>query len=77
LSYEDPERGAVAFRIADEIQERQDVATFLGNQAAEMSGWICHFERSVLPPGELLLRAWAFDANQAVLYPLGTPRIIH
>jgi hypothetical protein len=77
LSYEDPERGAVAFRIADEIQERQDVAAFVGNQAAEMSGWICHFERSVLPPGNLVLRAWAFDANRAILYQLGTPKVLH
>ncbi len=77
LSYKDPERGAVAFRIADEIQERQDVAAFVENQAAETSGWICHFERSLVPPGDHLLEGWAFDADRGILYPLGTPRILH
>ena len=74
LSYEDPVRGAIAFRIADEIQNRPDVAAVLHDPAAEASGWTCHFDRSVLPAGDLLLRAWAFDANRGILYPLGTPK---
>jgi hypothetical protein len=77
LSYEDPSRGPIAFRVADEIHNRPDVAAVLQNPAAEESGWSCHFDRSVLPPGNLVLRAWAFDANRAILYPLGTPKILH
>lgn len=77
LSYEDPVRGAIAFRIADETQKRPDVARVLHEPLAEASGWICHFDRSLLPPGNLLLTAWAFDANRAILYELGTPRVLH
>jgi hypothetical protein len=77
LSYEDPKRGPVAFQIADETQLRTDVAAVLHNPAAEKSGWICHFDRSQLPTGDLLLSAWAFDANRAILYQLGTPKIVH
>lgn len=77
LSYEDPSRGSIAFRVADEIRSRPDVAAARHDPAAEASGWGCHFDRGVLPPGDLLLRAWAFDANHAVLYPLGTPKILH
>jgi hypothetical protein len=77
LSYDDPERGPIAFRVADEIGDRPDVAESLNNPAAEFSGWTSHFDRSILPPRELLLSAWAFDADNAVLYPLGTPKILH
>jgi hypothetical protein len=77
LSYEDSKRGPVAFQIADEAQLRTDVAALLHNPAAEKSGWICHFDRSQLPAGDLLLNAWAFDAKSAVLYSLGTPKIVH
>lgn len=77
LSYDDPSRGPIAFRLADEIHNRPDVAAVLHNPAAEESGWSCHFDRSSLPPGDLVVRAWAFDANRAILYQLGTPKIVH
>jgi hypothetical protein len=77
LSYDDPTRGAIAFRLADEMQTRSDIAAILQSPAAESSGWICHFDRSILPPGDLLLSAWALDANRAVLYQLGTPKILY
>lgn len=77
LSYDDPARGPVAFGIADEVQPRADVAAILRSPAAEGSGWICHFDRSKLPPGDLVVSAWAFDANRAILYRLGTPKILH
>lgn len=77
LSYNDPERGPIAFRMADEIYEREDVAAVLKNPAAEASGWKCHFDRSILPAGDILLTAWAVDANHAVLYPLETPQVLH
>src|SRR6478672_375360 len=77
LSYEDPVRGPVAFRVADEIQSRPDVAIVLRAPAAEDSGWTCHFDRSAIPPGDHLLTAWAFDANRAILYQLDTPKILH
>ena len=77
LSYDGPSLESIAFRVADEIQSRPDVAAVRHDPAAEASGWICHFDRSLLPPGNLVLRAWAFDANRAILYPLGTPKILH
>jgi hypothetical protein len=77
LSYEDPVRGAIAFAMADEIRSRPDVAAVLRDPAAEASGWGCHFDRSVLPPGDLVLRAWALDADRAILYELKTPRTLH
>ena len=77
LSYEDPDRGAIAFRIMDDTQVRLDVAAVLHDPRAEASGWICHFDRSALPPGDLVIRAWGLDANRAILYPLATPKILH
>lgn len=77
LSYDDPEKGPIAFRIADEVFARPDVAAALNSAAAEESGWACHFERSVVPLGDHLLTAWAFDAEHAVLYRLDTPKILH
>lgn len=76
LSYDDPIRGPIAFRVADGISNRPDVATVRNDPAAEASGWSCNFDRSLLPPGDILLRAWAFDANRAILYPLGTPKTL-
>jgi hypothetical protein len=77
LSYNDPTKGEVAFRVSDEVYGRPDVAVALDTSAAVWSGWTCHFDRSALPPGDLVLRAWAFDANHAILYPLGSPKILH
>ncbi|HVF70205.1 MAG TPA: hypothetical protein VM940_01240 [Chthoniobacterales bacterium] len=77
LSYEDPARGAVAFRVADEIHNRPDVAAVLKKPAAEASGWTCHFDRSILPAGDIVVSAWAMDANHAILYQLGTPKLLH
>jgi hypothetical protein len=77
LSYEDPRRGPIAFSVAEDMHSRPDVAAALHNPASENSGWSGHFDRSSLPPGDLVVRAWAFDANRAILYQLGTPKIVH
>lgn len=77
LTYQEPGKGEVAFRIASEIHDRPDVAAALHTKEATASGWTCHFDRSRLPPGEILLSAWAFDANRGILYPLGNPRILY
>ncbi|HEX4630444.1 MAG TPA: hypothetical protein VH188_05720 [Chthoniobacterales bacterium] len=77
LSYDDPEKGPIAFRMADEILGRPDVAAALESPEASDSGWACHFERSAVPSGDHLLTAWAFDAERAVLYRLDTPQILH
>jgi hypothetical protein len=78
LSYETPGQGnAIAFRVADETQERLDVARALHSTTLTACGWICHFDRSLVPPGDHLIRAWAFDAKRATLYPLDTPIILH
>jgi hypothetical protein len=71
LAYGVADQGPVAFRIADEITERPDAATSLRNTKLRGLGWVCHFDRSILPPGELRLSAWAFDAQRGLLYQLG------
>jgi hypothetical protein len=76
LSYKDPARGMVVFRVADESYKRRDVVAVIKSEAAEGSGWVAHFDRSLVPPGEHLLTAWAVDANRGVLYPLGTPKVL-
>ena len=76
LSYSQPGRGEVAFRVSDEIYGRPDVAKAVDASSATWSGWKCHFDRSALPPGNHLVNAWAFDANRAILYPLGTPKVL-
>jgi hypothetical protein len=77
LSYNEPGKGEVAFGVSDEAYGRPDVAKALKAAAATWSGWRCHFDRSALPPGDHLVNAWAFDANRAILYPLGTPKVLH
>ena len=77
LSYNEPGKGEVAFGVSDEAYGRPDVAKALKAASATWSGWRCHFDRSALPPGDHLVNAWAFDANRAILYPLGTPKVLH
>jgi hypothetical protein len=74
LSFEKSEGSAIAFRVADEFFERTDVATVLKNKDLTNTGWSCSFDRSLVPAGDHLLRAWAFDAKKGVLYPLDTPK---
>ena len=76
LAYDEPGRGPVAFQIADEIKERTDVAASLGDHRLQPSGWVSRFDRSIVPAGPRLITAWAFDAKRAVLYPLGTPKVL-
>jgi hypothetical protein len=77
LSYQNASGGPVVFRIANGLFSRADVAAARGNSSAEASGGSCRFDRSVVPPGDVLLMAWAFDANRSILYPLGTPQVLH
>jgi len=77
LSYSEPGKGEVVFRVSDEIYGRPDVATALDAPSATWSGWRCHFDRSALPPGDRVVSGWAFDTNRAILYPLGTPKVLH
>jgi hypothetical protein len=74
LSFEKSEGSAIAFRVADEVLERPDVTTALKNKDLTNTGWSCSFDRSLVPAGDHLVRAWAFDAKKGVLYPLDTPR---
>ena len=68
---------AIAFRIADEIRDRPDVAALLHRRNLRATGWIARFDRSLVPPGDHLITAWAFDAKKAILYPLTAPQILH
>ena len=76
LTYKDPDKGEVAFRVANESYSRLDVAEALKTSAALWSGWNAKFDRAAIPPGPQLISAWAFDAKTGVLYPLGTPKMI-
>lgn len=76
LTYKDPDKGEVAFRVAHESYGRPDVAEALKSPAAVWSGWNAKFDRAAIPPGPQFISAWAFDANTGILYPLGTPKTI-
>jgi hypothetical protein len=77
LTYKDPDKGEVAFRVANETYGRPDVAEALKSPAAIWSGWTARFDRAAIPPGPQLISAWAFDAKTGILYPLGTPKTIN
>lgn len=68
---------AIAFRIADEIRDRPDVAALLQRKNLLASGWIARFDRTLVPPGDHWIAAWAFDAEKAILYPLPSPQLLH
>lgn len=74
LSFEKSEGSATAFQVADEVLERPDVAAVLKNKDLTNLGWSCSFDRSLVPAGDHLIRAWAFDAKKGALYPLDTPK---
>jgi hypothetical protein len=76
LSFESAAGRATAFRVADETFERPDVAEVLRNSNLTASGWSCRFERSLVPEGEHVIKAWAFDAKKGILYPLLTPKTL-
>jgi hypothetical protein len=76
LTYNEPGKGEIAFRVSDSSYGRPDVAKALNSPAAAWSGWTARFDRATLPPGPQLVSAWAFDANTGILYPLGTPKTI-
>jgi hypothetical protein len=76
LSFESADGRATAFHVADESFERPDVAEVLKNSNLTNSGWSCRFDRSLVPEGEHLIKAWAFDAKKGVLYPLLTPKTL-
>ena len=76
LTYKDPDKGEVAFRVANESYGRPDVAKALKSPDAVWSGWNARFDRGTIPPGPQLISGWAFDANTGILYPLGTPKTI-
>jgi hypothetical protein len=76
LTYNDPDKGEVAFRMANEACGRPDVAEAVQSPVALWSGWNARFDRAAIPPGEHLISAWAFDAKTGILYPLGTPKLI-
>src|SRR5688500_8285141 len=69
LTYKDPDKGEVAFRVANESYSRLDVAEALKTSEALWSGWNAKFDRAAIPPGPQLISAWAFDAKTGVLYP--------
>ena len=68
---------AIAFRIANEIRERPDVAAMFQRKNLLESGWIARFDRSQVPPGDHWIAGWAFDAKKATLYPLTSPQLLH
>jgi hypothetical protein len=76
LTYNDPDKGEVAFQVSNDIYGRPDVGEVLESPAAVWSGWTARFDSAAIPPGEHLISAWAFDPNTGILYPLGTPKVI-
>src|SRR5207248_3474949 len=76
LAYEDLTLGTMAFAIAAPISSRSYVAETLHDARYEYSGWSCQFQRAKVPAGEHRITAWAFDAEQMVIYSLIGPQTL-
>ena len=72
IAYETPQGEAVAVAISDKVQKRPEVADLLDDEDQLWSGWTAKFASREIPPGAKL-SAWAFDAEEPMLYRLPDP----
>jgi hypothetical protein len=72
IAYETPQGEAVAIAISDKVQKRPEVADLLDDEDQLWSGWTAKFAARDIPPGAKL-SAWAFDAEEPMLYRLPDP----
>ncbi len=71
LTYNDSRGEPIMFALAMVQTPRTDLPSPSQQSAFLLrSGWVKQFDVSRLPPGNHLLRAWAFDAESCRAYPL-------
>lgn len=61
---------ASVFQVADQNLERPDVGQLFGLSGVWWCGWRLDFDRSLLPPGEQTVLAWAVDSESGLLYQI-------
>ena len=76
LTYEDPQKGDIAFALSYTRGERPDVVKATGKDGYLMSGWQKSFAASKLPKGEVKIKAWAFDSNTGKAFQLNGSQIL-
>jgi hypothetical protein len=72
IAYETPQGQSVAIAISDKVQKRPEVADLLDDEDQLWSGWTAKFASREIPAGAKL-SAWAFDAEEPMLYRLPDP----
>ena len=72
IAYETPQGESVAIAISDKVQKRPEVADLLDDEDQLWSGWTAKFASRDIPAGAKL-SAWAFDAEEPMLYRLPDP----
>jgi hypothetical protein len=65
LSWEKVPEQAEAFALADMGLVREDLVQKFRHSGYRRAGWVKRFDASVLPKGNLTIRAWAFDTDTA------------
>jgi len=71
LTYDDPQGEPIMFAVAMVHTPRTDLAIFSSRLAFLLrSGWVKTFDESRLPPGDHVIRAWAFNADNCRAYPI-------
>jgi hypothetical protein len=59
-----------AFALSEVTQGRPDLKTKYGSRSYQEAGWRLVFPRSLLPPGEQEISAWALEAEHGLTYRL-------
>ncbi|HSH38231.1 MAG TPA: hypothetical protein VK993_05545, partial [Chthoniobacterales bacterium] len=72
IAYDTPQGESVAIAISDKVQRRPEVVELLNDEDQLWSGWTVKFAQRDIPPGAKLT-AWAFDAEEPMLYRLPDP----
>ncbi len=72
LAYETAQGESLAIAISDKVQQRPEVADLLNDEDQLWSGWSVKFVPRDIPAGAKLT-AWAFDAEEPMLYQLPDP----
>lgn len=72
LTYDDAAGEPIIFARADVTSPRPDVSEKLKNPRFLHTGWVASWDPGALPEGARHIRAWAFDADVARAFPIGS-----
>lgn len=72
IAYDTPQGESVAIAMSDKVQKRPEVVELLNDDDQLWSGWTVKFAQRDIPPGAKIT-AWAFDAEEPMLYRLPDP----